>query len=201
MFALRKNRGDVLREEITVNTRPRRKAAAGFRSFLEQFVRRQSAQLGQRFGSYCRRKRRTLSFRFCQKWRGASAYGAEESAAFSDGLLEQVARERRRHQRAHGQRSSRFAADGDLARIPSKSCDVLANPLQRGHLIEKPVVSRRLVRRLRSKLRMREKPENSQAVVDVHHHNAVPGDAFAVVACLIAAAGGKPAAIKPDVNR
>ena len=122
-------------------------------------------------------------------------------AAFADRAGHQASRERRRHQRADGNRPRRFAGDGHPRRISAERGDVLLHPPQRGHLVEQAVVARGVVRRLLRQLRMHEEAEDVRAVVQRHRDDALAGHALAVIPRLGAVAVLESAAEDVDEHR
>ena len=61
---------------------------------------------------------------------------AQDRPALADRARDQILRQRRRHLRAHRNRSRRFTGDRHLARVAAERRDILLHPLQRGMLIE-----------------------------------------------------------------
>jgi hypothetical protein len=84
----------------------------------------------------------------------------DDRSALADGAGDQVSGKRRRHLRAHCDRSGRLARDRDLLRVASKRGDILAYPEQRGALIEKGIVPGGVIRRLLRQIRVRKETEN-----------------------------------------
>ena len=86
-------------------------------------------------------------------------------AALADGGGHQVLGERRSHERADGDRTSRFAGDGDVLGVAAEGRDVSPYPLEGGHLVQQTVVAGGVVRGLLRQLGMDEEAEDVGAVL------------------------------------
>src|SRR5262249_25386676 len=72
------------------------------------------------------------------------------------------------------------AGDDDLRGIATECADVVANPLERGVLIEIAVVAR-MPALLARKLGVRHETERADAVIEAHEHGAVFRDVLAAI--------------------
>src|SRR5690348_13491234 len=126
---------------------------------------------------------------------------ANQCTAFADRAREQLLRKRRSHQGANGNRSCRFARDGDALRVAAERRDILLYPAERCHLVEETVVARCVMARFLRQIRMREETEDAQAIVDGNRHDAFATRALAIVAGLRAVALLKAAAEDVNQNR
>ena len=93
--------------------------------------------------------------------------------AFAYGALKQAFRERSRHQVIYAPRSGGLAEDSHSLRIAAESSDILCHPMQRRDLIEQRIVPGRIVVRFPGQLRVRQKSEYAQPVVDRDHDRAL----------------------------
>ena len=90
-------------------------------------------------------------------------------------LVEQPLRGGSRQKRHDGRAAGRLAEDRDVARVAAERGDVVAHPLERGHLVEQPRVAAALGRVDPAEVQEAEGPES---VVDRHdHHVAVLDEA------------------------
>ena len=64
---------------------------------------------------------------------------------------------------------------------PPNAGDVLVDPLHGGDLVEQSIVAGRVIRRFLGQLRMREEPEDADAVVEVDDDESLRREPFAVV--------------------
>ena len=158
---------------------------------LQQAVRRQRTQRGQRVGIEMPRERLAAALHRRQRHRRDRR---DQGAAFADRAGEQPARQRRGHQRAHRDRTGRLAGDRHLRRITAESGDVGAHPAQRGDLVEQAIIARRVLRRLGGERRRGEETEHAQAIVHRDRDDAAAGQAGTVVARLRTVAGDEAAA-------
>ena len=126
---------------------------------------------------------------------------ADAGAAVRDGALEESLRERRRGQAVHGARAGRLPGDRHAGRVAAERRDVVVHPSQRGNLIEQPVVARRVVARLLVEIRVREKPEHADPVIEGDDDQALRGQSLAVVGRDRSGAFDVPAAIDVDEHR
>src|SRR5215472_18350844 len=124
--------------------------------------------------------------------------GGEKSTAFTDGFLKKFARKRGSHERADGERTGRFAADGDVVGITAESRDILDHPFESGHLIEERVVARGMVSGFLGQFRMRVESEDAETIVGLDDDDAFSCKVFAVVARLRVGAGHKSTAVIPE---
>ena len=102
-------------------------------------------------------------------------------AAFPDCAGHQVPGERRCHQRTDRDRSGRFPRDRDAVGVAAEHGDILLYPPERGHLVEQPVVTGGVVRRLLGEFRMNEETENISPVIDRDGDNALARHIRAVI--------------------
>src|SRR6185437_4003716 len=105
----------------------------------------------------------------------------DDATTLTDGSHYESAGQRRNHQQIHRHGPRGFPGDRDLRRIATEGRDVVVNPLQCGDLIEQPVVAGRMMRGLGGQLRMREEPEDSQAIVRGDHDHASTRHVLAVI--------------------
>ncbi len=122
----------------------------------------------------------------------------EKTEAHREAALEKSLGERARLQRGHGHGARRLADDRHFSRIAAEFVDVASNPLERRHLIEKAVVARGVMRRLRRQIRMRHIAERADPVVEADEDHAFLGDVFAAVHRHPAGAEREAAAVDPD---
>ena len=91
-------------------------------------------------------------------------------AALADGPTEEPAAAGRHHVETDVLGAGRLAEDRDALRVAAERLDVRLHPLQRGLLVEEPLVPRiRALRILAGERSVREEPEHVQAVVDGDH--------------------------------
>jgi len=122
--------------------------------------RRAQAELGRDGAGDVRRQRRRV---------------VDAGHALRDRPPEQARRQRAGQQRGDRPGPGRLAEDGDLVRVTAEGGDVVADPLQRGHLVEQAAVGGR-------PLELGE-PLDACAVVEGDHHQiALAREAAAVVA-------------------
>ena len=147
LCALLVNAAHVGGQKVSVNIWPKAEAAISLGCSLQQFLCRLCPHLreggrAQRLG-----KLRTRLFSFSH-WLGVHSRplpAGEECAAFSDGFLKKIARQRRSHQRTDRKRSSGLTGDSDVVGISSESRDVLHYPAQSRYLVQKAIVARGVV--------------------------------------------------------
>ena len=82
--------------------------------------------------------------------------------------------------------------------IAAERGNVFLHPLETGDLIQQPVISRNVIRGFGAQLRMREKTELPDAIVNADEHHAFLGQFLAAVARIGRGTGGETAAVNPD---
>src|SRR6185437_8542055 len=124
----------------------------------------------------------------------------DDATTLTDGSHYESAGQRSNHQQIHRHGPRGFPADRDLRRTATEGRDVLVNPLQCGDLIEQPVVAGRMMRGLGGQLRMREEPEDSQAVVRGDYDHAPARHVLAVIPELRRVPRDVPTAVEVEQN-
>src|SRR5262245_34751639 len=109
---------------------------------------------------------------------------SKKRAALSNRPANQPAREWRGHQSADGERPRRFTRDRNSVRITAKRRDIFLYPAQSRDLVHQPIIPRCMLGRFLGQLRMREKPENPQPIIDADDDDAFGRKVLAVVAGL-----------------
>src|SRR4029453_4638736 len=121
--------------------------------------------------------------------------------ALRDGADEETPGERRSHQVPHRKGTGRLSENGDLIRIAAKRRDVPTDPLQRRDLIEKTVVPRRVMLGFPGQLRMGQKSQRADPIVQADDDDAFRCELRAVVDSHRARAFVEAAAIDPEHDR
>ena len=128
--------------------------------------------------------------------------GVEElaRAALDERAVEQPRRARRREQRAGVARAGRLAEHQHGVRVSAERRDVVADPAQRGELIERAVVADRAVGA--GQRGVGQPAELAEPVVERHHDRVAGlGEAPAVVQRIDRGADGVAAAVDPHQHR
>jgi hypothetical protein len=116
--------------------------------------------------------------------RGDAAHRAmlagPERAAFTDRLVEQALRQRRRHQDADRVRAGGFAEDDDIVGVAAERGDIVANPAQGGYPIENAVHAGGMFLASAGELWMLQKAEHAEPIVQRDDHNTRLGETTAV---------------------
>ncbi len=126
----------------------------------------------------------------------------QTEAAFDDGLVEEPAASLGEQLQANTLAARRLAEDSDVVLVPAERGDVRLDPLHRGLLIQKAVVSGRVRRILGREGAVPEKSEGADPVVHRHDHDVSLRDqVIPVVGRGAAAAEDERAAEDPDHDR
>ena len=86
-------------------------------------------------------------------------------------------------------------------RVASELCNVVDHPVQRQYLVHQSVVARGVMRRLVCQLRMREKAEDAQAVVDGDGDHAVADQRAVIVERASTRSADVGSAMNPEHDR
>ena len=97
--------------------------------------------------------------------KGLCRTGLEFCAARSDCTCQIAARKGRCHQYRDGERSGRFANDGDAIGISSEAFNVVEHPFDGSSLVEDAVVARSMVGRFGCERGMSQEPDDALAIV------------------------------------
>ena len=186
-----------LGQEIAVDHRVERHVL-GAALCREELLRGQRAQLGEGGCAQALREGRAFLLGVSERARSDVLH---HPPALADRAGNVATRQRRRHQRADRDRSSGFAADHDVARVPAERRDVALHPLQCRHLIEQAVIAGRVMRRARGQLGVGEEAENAEPIIHRHDDDPASCKRGAVVALLRSVAGHEPAAIDIHQDR
>ena len=180
----------------------REREIAGRRRLVHNLLRRQRAKRGKVGCTELRREVDALLLRrhhavslFAQRWRG------HHIGALGDGLVEQPACVRCRHQIHDTQRSRGLPGDRHIAGVTAESADIALHPGERRNLVEQPVISRHPVCRFGAERGMRKIAERAKPVVDRNDNHAPLGKRAAVIERVAAGAGGQRTAVDPEKYR
>ncbi len=119
--------------------------------------------------------------------------GVLAGAALGDGAAEQPGCARHRQQGDDAHRAGGLAGDGDAGRVAAEARDVVLHPLQGSDLVEQAGVGDAVAEE--------QEPVGAEPVVDRDAHDAVAGEAGAVVLRDGAGAVGERAAVDPHQDR
>src|SRR5262249_10225167 len=122
----------------------------------------------------------------------------DQRTALADRPVEKTLAERTGHEEIDAPRAGRFTEDRDVPRIAPELGDVLLYPLERGDLVQQPIVARRSVRRFLGQLWMREEAKGAEAIVDRHQHDTLHGKRSAVGRRHSRRPYGQRASVYPD---
>ena len=131
----------------------------------------------------------------------ASAQAFASASRLDDGLLKEIARQRRIYERVDRHAARRLAEQSHVVSIAAKCGNVLLHPLQRRDLIQVAVVAQQSVWTLARESGMGEETEASEPVVEADKDHSAARKLRTIVDGRRTAAVDKPASMNPDHYR
>ena len=180
LLSIRKDLFDRSRQKISIPNGAHARGAGGARQ-REHTVGSESAHVFDGRGVPDFLDADAVGLRVGKRGHAHRASPADQGAAHAHGPIEQALGQRAGFQGKDRHRPRRLPDDGNVVRIAAEPGDVVANPLQRRDLVEQAIVAGRPGFGFRRKLRMGEKSQRPEPVIEIDDDDVVLRQVLAAV--------------------